>query len=99
MSQEEILTSECLHSLRSSSHADKLDVSEHLLQVVGAGAQGQVVEDVLAQLLDVRVHQPHLVPPLAPAGTGLRVWSMSTYSHLARSPPWAVTIGMTVGHD
>ena len=66
-----ILTSECLHSLRSSSHADKLDVSEHLLQVVGPGAQGQVVEDVLAQLLDVRVHQPHLVPPLTPAGTGL----------------------------
>ena len=61
-----ILTSECLHSLRSSSHADKLDVSEHFLQVVGAGAQGEMVENILTQLLDVRVHQLHLLPPLTP---------------------------------
>ena len=66
MSPEEILTSECLHSLRSSSHADKLDVSEHLLQVVGAGAQSEMVENILTQLLDVRVHQPHLVTSLTP---------------------------------
>ena len=58
------VTREHLHSLRSSSHADKLDVSEHFLQVVGAGAQGQMVENILTQLLDVRVHQLHLLPPL-----------------------------------
>ena len=60
------VTREHLHSLRSSSHADKLDVSEHFLQVVGAGAQGEMVENILTQLLDVRVHHPDLVPPLTP---------------------------------
>ena len=52
-----IVTRKHLHSLRSSSHADKLGVAEHFLQVVGAGAQGEMVENVLPQLLDVRVHQ------------------------------------------
>ena len=61
-----IVTREHLHSLRSSSHADKLDVPEHLLEVVGAGAEGKMVEDILPQLLDVRVHQLHLLASLAP---------------------------------
>ena len=61
-----IVTREHLHSLRSSPHADKLDVSEHFLQVVGAGAQGQMVENILTQLLDVRVHQLHLLSSLTP---------------------------------
>ena len=61
-----IVTREHLHSLRSPSHADKLDVAEHLLQVVGAGAQGEMVEDILPELLDVRVHQLHLLASLTP---------------------------------
>ena len=61
-----IVTREHLHSLRSSSHADKLGVAEHFLQVVGAGAQGEMVENILPQLLDVRVHQLHLLPSLTP---------------------------------
>ena len=61
-----IITREHLHSLRSSSHADKLDVPEHLLKVVRAGAKGKMVEDILPQLLDVRVHQLHLLASLAP---------------------------------
>ena len=61
-----IITREHLHSLRSSSHADKLGVSEHFLQVVGAGAQGEMVENILTQLLDVRVHQLHLLSSLTP---------------------------------
>ena len=60
------ITREHLHSLRSSSHADKLDVAEHFLQVVRAGAQGEMVENILSQLLDVRVHQLHLLASLAP---------------------------------
>ena len=60
------LTCECLHPLRSAAHADVLDVSEHLLEVVAAGAEGEVVEDVLLHLLDVGVDQLHLLPTLAP---------------------------------
>ena len=60
------LTCESLHPLRSAAHADVLDVSEHLLEVVAAGAEGEVVEDVLLHLLDVGVDQLHLLPTLAP---------------------------------
>ena len=61
------LTCECLHPLRSAAHADVLDVSEHLLEVVAAGAEGEVVQHVLLHVLDVRVGELHLLPVLAPA--------------------------------
>ena len=64
--QDYSLTCESLHPLRSAAHADVLDVSKHLLEVVAAGAEGEVVEDVLLHLLDVGVDQLHLLPTLAP---------------------------------
>lgn len=48
-------TSEGLHSLGSATHADVLHITEHLLEVVGAGAEGEVVQHVLLHVLDVRV--------------------------------------------
>ena len=59
-------TSECLHSLRSAAHADVLHVPEHLLEVVGAGAKGEVVQHVLLHVLDVRVGDFHLLSIFAP---------------------------------
>ena len=61
------LTCESLHPLRSAAHADVLDVSKHLLEVVAAGAEGEVVQHVLLHVLDVRVGELHLLPVLAPA--------------------------------
>ena len=59
-------TSECLHPLGSAAHADILHIPEHLLEVVGARAECEVVQHVLLHVLDVRVGELHLVPVLAP---------------------------------
>ena len=90
-----IVTREHLHSLRSPSHADKLDVAEHLLQVVGARAQGEMVEDILPKLLDMRVHQLHLLPSLTPDRENILhqseikiFWTQRTEeTHIFREPP------------
>ena len=59
-------TSECLHPLGSAAHADILHIPEHLLEVVGARAECEVVQYVLLHVLDVRVGELHFVPVFAP---------------------------------
>ena len=68
---------ETLHPLRSSAHTDKLDIAEHLLEVVTAAtinrvrklnmifvppAEGEMVQHVLLHVLNVRIHQADALP-------------------------------------
>ena len=62
-----IVTCKTLHSLRCSSHADKLDITKHLFKIMRPRSKSEMIENILLHLLDVRIHQLHLLTSLTPS--------------------------------